>query len=145
MNNLYKAQISSTYKWIWGNYLTFKDSEGECHNIIIPQTYYGSFGYNFYKPYLNFIDGFAFVKMDTVCQATGFYDKNGDMIFENDILKLESDYDQFRYWKVIWYKEMGSFRIVQIGGNMAANLSKVKRGNGIIIRNEFDKPGYIRG
>lgn len=65
------------------------------------------YGYLADKNYINVGYGDKLVDEKTVCQYTGFQDKNGKKIFENDILVayLDEEYpDVATYEQVIWNK-----------------------------------------
>ena len=85
---------------------------------------------------------------DTICQCTGLKDRNGKLIWENDImvahLHLDNDYPEDEtYIRILWRgsgfysKEKGSEDIMRIG--------KIDLEYFEVISNIFDNPELIEG
>ena len=53
---------------------------------------------------------FCEVDANTICQYTGLTDKNGDKIWENDIVKLDED-----FYIVTWEKDDAMFALEDVG------------------------------
>ena len=91
---LYRGKRIDNGEWAEGNLIQNSDAEDGWEAIIIPTKNsnmftkhikhgYGDLGYeNWYR-----------VDPSTVCQCTGLKDKNGKLIFENDIMEAHIDED----------------------------------------------------
>ncbi len=82
---LFKAKRTDNGEWVQGYYVKgldlFKDFE-ETHLIFEPNTVFYSSGET---------DGWRKIDPTTICQCTGLKDKNGKLIWENDIMKYQWD------------------------------------------------------
>ena len=122
---LYKAKVKDwkqrpkDKQWVYGYYVCGVDMCNKSTHIIFdPTTMFYSHGET---------DGWEEVDPDTLCQFTGFVDKNNNKIWENDIIKkMDSNalgyhrerickvsFDKLGYWKVMttlgdgyWFGEL---------------------------------------
>lgn len=128
--HLYKAKRLDNGEWV----------EGSCVNVSNIHFYIFTGKLDIRNGYLDF-EKYS-VNPETVCQFTGLYDKNGNKIWENDIVrcyKYISGYD-FVWNEKVQYKN-GHFRSKSV-----ANLGFCsKRQNILVIGNIFDNPELLKG
>lgn len=80
---LYKGKRADNGEWVTGHYVKGLDMYGkEVHLIFEPVTLFYSSGET---------DGWSEVDPSTVCQCTGLKDKNGNLIWENDIVNCTDE------------------------------------------------------
>lgn len=95
---------------------------------------------------------------DTLCQYTGFTDKNGKKIWENDILRYSYDYDgspflkdgeeiKYRAGAVFWSEWRGSWAVCGRGNKKCTNNDVFKYNRSPnrteVIGNIFDNPDLL--
>lgn len=94
---LFKAKRIDNGEWIQGYYVRGLDVFTNCEEIQMifePTTIFYSSGET---------DGFVEVDRSTICQCTGLKDKNGKLIWENDICDRKEKYlEIIKYNKGDW-------------------------------------------
>lgn len=94
---LYRAKRLDNGEWVEGYYVRGLDVFTNCeeiHMIFEPTTIFYSSGET---------DGFVEVDRSTICQCTGLKDKNGKLIWENDICDRKEKYlEIIKYNKGDW-------------------------------------------
>ena len=92
---LYRAKRLDNGEWIDGYYVKVMNMyDKEVHLIFEPTTIFYSSGET---------DGFVEVDRSTICQCTGLKDKNGKLIWENDICDRKEKYlEIIKYNKGDW-------------------------------------------
>jgi uncharacterized phage protein (TIGR01671 family) len=86
---LFRAKKIDNGEWVEGN--LFIDEKGEKHEILIG--------------YVNYRVAWE-VDKDTICQYTGLTDKNGNKIWENDVVYIPREDD---YFKIEWQEDTAQF------------------------------------
>lgn len=97
---LFKAKELDNGEWVQGNYVKGLDEFANCeeaHIIFEPNAMFYSSGE---------IDGWYKVDPSTICRCTGLRDKNGNLIWENDILHNGN------YFVIKWNAPCARFDIV---------------------------------
>lgn len=122
---LFKAKRTDNGEWVEGNYITDElDKE---------KAYIG---------YIFGIEDFDIVEVnpETLCQYTGLKDKNGNRIWENDIVRIENSMDEgignAEFYGGMWY----------VDGEPNNNLYDIVEyddGEVEVIGNIFDNPELL--
>ena len=134
---LFKAKTCNG-EWVTGQYVKGLDMYGkEVHLIFEPTTIFYSSGET---------DGWSEIDPSTICQCTGLKDKNGKLIWENDIVaywdaySTESGYAEADcIGKVVWDDETISF---QVTNRLSAESYEVLD-ECSVIGNIFDNPELL--
>ena len=103
---LFKAKRIDNGEWVEGNIILSKDADEEYKAIIIPSVNSNMFTRESYNEDLGFENWYK-VDQSTICQCTGLKDKNGRLIWENDIT-LRTSVTGTHKGKII-YSSDGSF------------------------------------
>ncbi len=139
---LFKAKRIDNGEWVVGHYVKGLDImyAKEVHLIFEPTTIFYSSGET---------DGWYEVNPSTICKCTGLRDKNGKLIWENDIVKRnfylyssETKYEERENCGIVKYdKEYARFGYQC---SVFAMLSESKKHDTIeVIGNIFDNPELL--
>jgi uncharacterized phage protein (TIGR01671 family) len=137
---LFKAKRIDNGEWVQGNYVNGLDVFTNCeeiHIIFEPNTMFYSSGET---------DGWYKVDPTTICQCTGLKDKNGNLIWENDIVAYWDTYSTENglaeadcIGQVVWDDETLSF---QVTNRLSAESYEVLD-ECSVIGNIFDNPELL--
>ena len=142
---LFRAKRSDNREWVEGYYTVARDRKGLTqHNILIADNDLGYFKWIVVDP-------------STICQCTGLKDKNGKLIWENDIVRFQFDNDDCPFPNKDTKKRVGKvffsdFRAswsIAMGrkGSKALNndlFKYVQNGNRVdVIGNICDNPALL--
>lgn len=136
MNNryLYRAKILDNGEWVEGNYEC--DPDLDKHYIC---------GFNYYSSE-NGLERECFtheVNKDTICQCTGLKDRNGKLIWENDICIITDGTldEEDGYFRLDWENDRAMFEFE--GTGLCANFDNVYGYECEVVGNIFDNPELL--
>ena len=122
---LFRAKRIDNGEWVEGFYAVARDRKGLTqHNILIADNDLGYFKWIVVDP-------------STICQCTGLKDKNGKLIWENDIVKHDFGKDQIGVQLAIvkYDSKYACYQIKPIYDWMYCDKSDCE-----VIGNIFDNP-----
>lgn len=135
---LFKAKRKDNGEWVEGFYFCMTHTDGRhTHHFIIPLGADLSLGTPVEKIQVE-------VDQSTICQCTGLKDKNGKLIFENDILSghidVEFPEDETRK-RVVWHEN--GWCTNETGCDDYEKLDDFDSENFEVIGNVFDNPELL--
>lgn len=137
---LYKAKRIDNGEWVDGFYVKGSDMYGkETHVIFETDAIFFSHGET---------DGFAEINPSTICQCTGLKDKNGKLIWENDIFQC-TDETMVTQKDLIEYNETHASFVrlcnTEKLGLQYLWIDEATCSHGEVIGNIFDNPELLEG
>ena len=141
---LFKAKRIDNGEWVQGNLIQSCDATDGWESIIIPVKNSNMFTKHIGHGYGNLgFENWYRVNPSTICQCTGLKDKNGKLIWENDIVAYWDAYSTENghaemdcIGKVVWDDETISF---QVTNRLSAESYEVLD-ECSVIGNIFDNP-----
>lgn len=127
--NLFKAKRKDNDEWVEGSLLVLDDGccriatsclVGDVENILTVCAYD--------------------VDPDTVCQYTGLTDKNGNKIWENDVVQVPREDEYFR---IEWDEDTASY--VMNSNTLTVTFGNYWSHEVEVIGNIFDNPELLKG
>lgn len=141
---LFKAKRVDNGEWVQGNLILSNDAEDGYRAIIIPTNNSNMFTKGGTKGDLGFENWYK-VNKDTICQCTGLKDKNGNLIWENDICDRKEPYPEIvKYCNGDWTLDYSYVSNKKSGANYC-NLGfyTEERKCVEVIGNIFDNPELL--
>lgn len=134
---LFKAKRVDNGEWVQGYYVKGFDVLTNCkenHIIFELNTMFYSSGET---------DGWYRVDPSTICQCTGLKDKNGKLIWENDIVRTVYDGNEHIY-QVVWDESELDFKATNGKENYESNFEYLPCCDEIeILGNCLDNPELL--
>lgn len=126
---LFKAKRKDNGKWVEGYYQKRYDLLGNEEHLIFHADSYTVWEY-------------AEIDPETLCQFTGFYDKNGKKIWENDILMahLDESYPEDATYETVEWGVAG-FVTREANSTDRQYLNEFDTKHFEVVGNIFDRPG----
>lgn len=134
---LFKAKRKDNGEWVEGFYFCMTHTDGRhTHHFIIPLGADLSLGTPVEKIQVE-------VDQSTICQCTGLKDKNGRVIWENDIVMTVYDGNEHIY-QVVWDESELDFKATNGKENYKSNFEYLPCCDEIeILGNCFDNPELL--
>ena len=135
---LFRAKRIDNGEWVEGYYgIKGKGTDIENHYIMVP-TFQSSIGNYDYMCYFTDVH----IDSETLCQYTGLKDKDGNRIWENDIVRIKNSMDEgignIEFYGGMWYVDGEP-------SNSLHDIVEYDDGELEVIGNIFDTPELLKG
>jgi uncharacterized phage protein (TIGR01671 family) len=141
---LFRGKRIDNGEWVQGNLIRSNDAEVGYEAIIIPTNDSNMYTKGEGRGDLGF-ENWHRVDKDTICQCTGLKDKNGKMIWENDVCDRKEQYPEIvKYCNGDWTLDY-SYASHKESGGCYCNLGfyAEERKCVEVIGNIFDNPELL--
>lgn len=134
---LFKAKRADNGEWVIGNLITnvFFRLDQSIPYILCPD----KAEYDCFEDFTE-ENGIFEVRPDTICQCTGLKDKNGKLIWENDIVVCR-DFTEEKY-VIAWKQDEACFEYQQYGCSIM-NFEQLSGCEVEVVGNIFDNPELL--
>lgn len=134
---LFKAKRADNGEWVIGNLITnvFFRLDQSIPYILCPD----KAEYDCFEDFTE-KNGIFEVRPDTICQCTGLKDKNGKLIWENDIVVCR-DFTEEKY-VIAWKQDEACFEYQQYGCSIM-NFEQLSGCEVEVVGNIFDNPELL--
>ena len=139
---LYRAKRTDNGEWVEGNLVWSDDADDDYKAIIIPTTGSNMFTRGGSNGDLGFEKWYR-VDPSTICQCTGLKDKNGKLIWENDICIIRDGTldEEDGYFRLDWEIDRAMFEFE--GPGLCVNFDNVYGYECEVVGNIFDNPELL--
>ena len=134
---LFKAKRADNGEWVIGNLITnvFFRLDQSIPYILCPD----KAEYDCFEDFTE-ENGIFEVRPDTICQCTGLKDKNGKLIWENDMVVCH-DFTEEKY-VIAWKQDEACFEYQQYGCSIM-NFEQLSGCEVEVVGNIFDNPELL--
>lgn len=131
---LFKAKRTDNGEWVEGYLVETRHNTYHDGYRIIDKDGINYDELDYYEPsFISYV-----IDKDTICQCTGLKDKNGKLIWENDVVDMHNNGFSFCKTEIVSYKDGGFFPFLCFGWECTPEPEYTE-----VIGNIFDNPELI--
>lgn len=142
---LFKAKRLDNGEWVQGNLIQSCDATDGWESIIIPVKNSNMFTKHIGHGYGNLgFENWYRVNPSTICQCTGLKDKNGKLIWENDVMVAHYDEDNPEdiTYEIVAWRENG-WVTIKNGSVDLSQIDDFTTENSEVVSTRFDNPELL--